>query len=194
MLDREAMSSAIPPTDAVTKQWVTDALRKEPGKQNLMPVRLEMELIRKQIHDLAALYDHLRACIPEGKARTGMMSIVASNLQMLAPAAESVVPNLARSTSPGRRLAAICILQARPRRDYLSWLAHRLDTETPFVGYESCRAIAAAATELSGNDVDAIEEVSAAVADARARLGSGPDTEGRARVLDEADALLRPKP
>ena len=49
---------------------------------------------------------------------------------------------LTRSSSVGRRLAAICILQVEPRPRYFRWLIERVKTEKqPFVFYQAAVAV-----------------------------------------------------
>ena len=69
-------------------------------------------------------------------------------MRSLAPETNDLIPELVISASPGKRLAAICVLQQIPAPDYLNWLTERVAVEKPFLGYHATVALAAATRAL----------------------------------------------
>lgn len=106
---------------------------------------------------LAADYENLRRELPFGAERTRKMSVVASGMKRLALAAAPFLPSLARSASPGERLAAVIILQMKFDPEYIEWLAGRLVEEPAFVGYQAASALLARARIVGGPERERIK-------------------------------------
>ena len=71
-------------------------------------------------------------------------------------ATSPMLHDLTASDSAGERLAAIASLQVRPDANLLEWLATRLASETPFVGYQAAVALRVAARTLDPPHHDAV--------------------------------------
>jgi hypothetical protein len=115
---------------------------------------------RAAIERLANEYDEIRRTMPSSDERTGKMSDIAAALRLRAAAVRSLLSDYQRSSSPGLRLAAICVLQQFPAIVELDWLAERLDPEkeAPFVGYAAAVALAQAVRSLPVSDHSSLEK------------------------------------
>jgi hypothetical protein len=102
------------------------------------------------IKQLAKEYDDTRDQMASGSARTHRMVKIFREMIGVAAPARSKINELRRSTSAGRRLAAIAILQVLPDPDCLDWLADRLDptAERPFVAGQASVALLQAVRSL----------------------------------------------
>ena len=110
--------------------------------------QVDTSVILQQVLALADEYEHIRATMESSDARTRKMEIVASKMRTLALSSYPLLKDLARSESPGQRLAAVSILQAIPNHEYLLWLAERLRIEKPFLGYHAAVALLSAVRSL----------------------------------------------
>jgi hypothetical protein len=138
---------------------------------------------------LADRYEEIRREMAPGGARTRRMTEIFSTMKANAAGVLPLLPEFERSSSPGKRLAGIAILQMFPSVEDLGWLALRLDPEQekPFVGYQAAVALLEAVRSLP---VSACAELRAALSRATElaqRLTGDPD---RLRVLNNADQEL----
>ena len=125
-------------------------------------------------------------------ARQGRWKGSHPRMRALALAAHTLVPELAASTSPGHLLAAVTMLQAVPRPEFLTWLAQRLGIEKPFVGYHAAMALLSSVRALR---VTHSEKLRAALALVKEQFtnsyrGAGGDTTDRYRLLEEMEKEL----
>lgn len=79
--------------------------------------------------------------MPSGDSRTLIMSSISASMRRLGLAAKNYLPQLTASNSPGKRLAAVCILQMDFNPDYIIWLANRLYEEPAFCGYQAASVL-----------------------------------------------------
>jgi hypothetical protein len=84
---------------------------------------------QRQMQVLVSEYDEIREGMPGGSARTGAMNEVAAKMRALSLAARPVLRSFMSGSSPGDRLAAICILQVVPEFGFFPWLIERIKTE-----------------------------------------------------------------
>jgi len=153
---------------------------------------VETSGVRQQIAALAQEYEHIRATMDAGDARTRKMEGVVSRMRPLALAAHTLVPELAASTSPGHRLAAAIMLQAVPKPEFLTWLAQRLGIEKPFIGYHAALALLSSVRVLRPTHTEKLRAVLALAKEPfknTYRRGDG-DTTDRYRLLEEAEHEL----
>jgi len=164
-----------------------DQLRRTAGVPGLASAPLEAQ--REQVGVLAQAYEQIWSSMPSGDERTQRMELVAAQMRTLAlSAGDELLRVLMSSISPGERLAAITILQVRPRPDMVDWLADRVASEKHFIGYQAALALLYAARVATGaGDTGRMLD---AVYKARASLGPELALSDRARVLDEAERLL----
>jgi hypothetical protein len=134
----------------------------------------DLEVTRRQVAGMAREYERLRRTMEPGDARTRRLEVVASRMRALALSAYPLLPDLMASRSPGERLCAVTTLQALPRADHLQWLAERLSTEKPFIGYHAALALLNAARTLDVADLPMVRD---AIAEARAARRLHPDTD-----------------
>jgi hypothetical protein len=114
--------------------------------QNVIPTEKDIHV---EIESLAYAYENLRKQMPSGNTRTRLMQDIVEKMKSKASEAELILPSLTNSSSPGKRLAAIAILQEKPKIEYVDWLAdHTGDNEKPFVGYQSSVGIYLASRNL----------------------------------------------
>ncbi len=135
--------------------------------------RFDVEETRRRLEDLGREYDDLRNAMEPGDARTRRLETVVSRMKTLALSAYPLVPELCRSPSAGVRLAAVATLATVPRPDFLEWLAERLPSEKPFVGYHAALALLSAARTLDAADLPRVRD---AIAQAQ-RSFTRPDTD-----------------
>ena len=97
----------------------------------------------KEMLALAAQYDHIRATMSGGGARTQKMRGLKTEMFARAAAAKEGLAAFKQSASAGERLAAISILQQFPTLREVDWLAERLnpEREAPFIGYSAAVAL-----------------------------------------------------
>jgi hypothetical protein len=110
---------------------------------------------RVEMLSLAAEYEEIRHKEQAGSVRTRHMTAVLSRMKAKAASVRGLVDELQKSNDPGRRLAAIAILQMFPDARHLSWLAERLDNpgvERPFVGYHAAVALLEAVRALPATE------------------------------------------
>ena len=63
---------------------------------------------------------------------------------------------MAADNSPGRRLAAICILQLKPELRTLPWLVDRMRVEQPFVFFHASVALLNAARRFGQSNRESV--------------------------------------
>lgn len=154
--------------------------------EQLIP-REELEETRRQVRELALEYEKLRRDLPPGDPRTRRMEVVASRMRTLALSAYPLIAELVENDSPGMRLAAVSILEAVPRTDYLAWLAQRLNAERPFIGYHAALALLAAARMLEVKDMSKVRD---AISEAR-RASIGHNTDRDITLRHAEDEVVR---
>jgi Domain of unknown function (DUF4062) len=119
--------------------------------------KADVSAVRAQVLALAKEYEETRRSMRAGDSRTRAMEVVASRMRSLALPAYPLLSELTASGSTGQRLAAISILEAIPTPEYLAWLADRLSTEKPFLGYHSSVALLQAARNLRATNTDDVK-------------------------------------
>ena len=156
--------------------------------EDISALSTDTSAIERQIDELAHKYQALRAVMPSGSERTREMEVIMTSMRTLAPIAYPLLENLSKSHEPGKRLAAIAILQALPKSEYLEWLADRLqrDHEKPFVGYHAAVALLTAARSLPGHH----DELLAAISRAKAFVYPGLPQTDRYQMLEDAEKQL----
>ena len=102
-------------------------------------VRREIqESIRLRMLGFAKDYEATRASMHAGPERTLAMNAIAAKMRTLALAADPFLSEFATDeSSPGKRLAAICILELAPAMEWVEWLADRMAVERPFVFFHA---------------------------------------------------------
>jgi hypothetical protein len=160
--------------------------------------REHMQVLRAQVRVLAEEFENLRAALPPGEERTRRCESVAAQMRSfaLAPGARFLPGLLMNSNSPGERLAAIAILQVMPQGEALSWLADRVASDQPFIGYHAALALVYAVRAFRENlglldDRHYLLELRRAIDTARLSLGGELAGTDRAALVGEAERLLR---
>ena len=100
----------------------------------------DLELTR-QLDRLCVEYDSLRKTLPAGPVRTKAMSRVLIKMRALAPSLVSTIDIYKNSSSPGRRLAAVAMMQMNPEACEIDWLTKRFEVEHPFIFYHAALAL-----------------------------------------------------
>jgi hypothetical protein len=148
----------------------------------------DLAAARRQMIQLARDYENTRAALPPGDDRTARMEAIATKMRLLGIACASYLKDFVESASPGERLAGISILEVQPHKDHLIWLASRLGTEAPFVGYHAALALLAAVRVLGRAERQLLKD---AIDMAQRALGHDPEQSDRARVLYQAERELQ---
>ncbi len=100
------------------------------------------EAIRTRMLGFAQEYETTRASMHAGAERTRAMNAVVAKMRTLALAADLFLDEwMGAVNSPGRRLAAICILQLKPEMRAVPWLVERMRVEQPFVFFHASVAL-----------------------------------------------------
>lgn len=133
----------------------------------------DLDVARHEVAGPALQYEQLRRDMPSRGARTRPMEVVAPRMRTLALSTLPILPELAHSDSPGKRLAALTTLQAIPDPMYLGWLAGRLTEEKPFIGFHAALALLNAARTV---EVARLGEIGDAIASVRRKFWK-PDTD-----------------
>jgi hypothetical protein len=149
----------------------------------------DLASIRGRVAAAAQEYERIRDQMSSGALRTRRMEVVASQMRTLAQGSFALLPELSVSDSPGRRLAAVTVLQVIPDPRYLSWLVDRIESEKPFIGYHAAVALLAAARELPPGDLPAVGEALARAEATTRRLR--PDTDRSATLQFAREELDR---
>jgi hypothetical protein len=145
------------------------------------------ESIRQRMLGFAKEYESTRAAMHSGPERTRAMNAIAAKMRTLALAADPFLDELARDNdSPGRRLAAICILQLVPHADWVPWLADRMSAEQPFVFFHASVALLSAVRKYGAQQHDLLK---AAINRALAQVQSFGDNCDKNTVRSLALAL-----
>jgi hypothetical protein len=112
--------------------------------EHLVPIT-NPDLIRREGEALATEYEHVRASMLPGHARTRQMEIIVSKMRALGRVIFPFRYELTASPSPGKRLLAIASLQVIPDYELVDWLVDRVGVERPFVSYHALVALLVAA-------------------------------------------------
>jgi hypothetical protein len=118
------------------------------------------------------------------------MEQIFEKMRVLATASYPLLDELARSPSPGERLAAVAILQVFATEQFLPSRVKLVGSEKPFVGYHAVKALHFA---VGSSDPRVYPQLLEAIRDAQALLDSaaaGFDTD-RQTVLRAAEQELR---
>lgn len=107
-----------------------------------------LDLVRRQIHAYARLYEKTRQRLRPSNDRTSQMELVFQKMRALATASYPLLNELSNSPSPGDRLAAVSVLQVFSDEDSLEFLVDLVGTEKPFVGYHATKALRSAVGSL----------------------------------------------
>ncbi|RRA47727.1 hypothetical protein [Acidipila sp. EB88] len=109
--------------------------------------------IKQRMLGFAQEYETLRASMHAGPERTRAMNAVMAKMRTLALAADLFLEEwMGAISSPGRRLAAIAILQMKPQMAAVPWLVERMRLEQPFVFFHASVALLNAARRFGGTD------------------------------------------
>ncbi len=100
------------------------------------------DTIKARMVGFAQEYETTRASMHSGPERTRAMNAIVAKMRTLALAADLFLDEwMGADSSPGRRLAAICILQLKPEMRALPWLVDRMRVEQPFVFFHASVAL-----------------------------------------------------
>jgi len=149
-----------------------------------------LDLVRGQVRSYARLYEKTRQRMPPSNERTARMGQIFGQMRSLALASYPLLDELAKSPSPGERLAAVAILQVFANEQSLPFLVELVRKEKPFVEYHAIKALEFAVGALDAREhpqlLEAIHTAQAALNSA----GAGPNTD-RQKVLRDAEQQLR---
>ena len=144
---------------------------------------------RRQLFEAAGEYGRIRGSMPSGNERTKRMEeIVEKKIRPLAISGYPLLKEFSESWSSGDVLVAVVMLEERPNPNYIRWLGARISGERAFIGYHAAVALLAAVRVLNVTHHKAIRKVIGA---SKQALGTGERTEGRRKVLDDAEKELR---
>jgi hypothetical protein len=148
---------------------------------------IRVSSLRNKLLSIAAEYERLRSSMPASSERTSQMEAIVSKFRAVAPSTYSLLDEMANSNSAGERLAAVVMLQLKPRPDFLEWLADRVILEKPFIGYHAALALLYAAQKLGPEHKPALMK---AILRAKAELQQrGLGETDRASALKEAERV-----
>jgi hypothetical protein len=94
----------------------------------------DLSNIRARMLEFAREYEATRANMKPSPERTQAMNAIVAKMRTLGIAATPLLRDLATDgDSPGKRLAALAILQLAPDLSYLDWVVERMRHEQPFL-------------------------------------------------------------
>lgn len=100
------------------------------------------DTIKARMLSFAQEYETVRSSMHSGPERTRAMNGIVAKMRTLALATDLFLDEFMQSpTSPGRRLAGICILQMKPEMRSVPWLVERMRVEQPFVFFHASVAL-----------------------------------------------------
>ena len=131
-------AATIPPTELRAATGVRSLLESAPNST----LRKAAEAaIKTRMLGFAQEYETVRASRHAGPDRTRAMNAVVAKMRTLALAADLYLDEWMTADTPGRRLAAICILQMKPELRTVPWLVERMRAEQPFVFFHASVAL-----------------------------------------------------
>ena len=133
------LAATIPSTEVAAAAGVRSLLETAPNST----LRKSAEAaIKTRMLGFAQEYETTRANMHAGPERTRAMNAVVAKMRTLALAADLFLDEfMAAASSPGKRLAAICILQMKPEQRAVPWLVERMRLEQPFVFFHASVAL-----------------------------------------------------
>lgn len=152
-----------------------------------------LQSVKENMQAFAEEYDAIRASMSSGSQRTIRMNAVAAKMRTLAIAAKPFLKEFSSAAQPGKRLAAICILEIAPDLAFLDWLVARMSVEAPFVFFHASIALSAT---VKAYKLEASAQLSKALTDASNIVRSyahGPPDENTLNTLEEALKELEQK-
>ncbi len=138
-IPEQQLGATIPAREVQAANRVRSLLDKAPADS----IRAEvLDSIHNRMLGFAQEYESTRASMPSSPERTKAMNAVAAKMRTLALAADPFLPEFhADPSSPGKRLAAVCILQLAPEMQYVPWLVERMGVEHPFIFFHASVAL-----------------------------------------------------
>jgi len=122
----------------------------------------DLSTIRARMLEFAREYEATRSNMKPSPTRTRAMNAIVAKMRTLGIAATPLLRELAYdNTSPGKRLAALAILQLAPDLTYLDWIVERMGTEQPFILFHASLVLLAMVRSYG---VQSRQELAAAVA------------------------------
>lgn len=137
----KAISAGTPPADVATDERQA-AERVLTRLTEISPNRTQSAIaVRSRMMGFAKEYETIRRSMPSSPERTWSMNNVVAKMRTISLAAKPLLSKFALSDSPGKRLAAITILQMSPNASYTDWLADRMSSEDPFIFFHAAIAL-----------------------------------------------------
>jgi hypothetical protein len=171
----------------------------EPGKISPEQIRASAQIelharsvddgaLREQLDRVCLEYERIRGAMPSGPERTRAMTGVLVRMRTLGPACAHLLPELKAAETPGKRLAAVAIMQIRPETADIAWLVERFRVDSPFIFSNAALVLQYLALSKKGARAES------AVAAAREALGilrsaKAPPDRNTMRILQPLAAL-----
>ena len=183
---KEAQSREAPAVEVTPKEIETAA------RVGRMAESSDPSAIRGRMLEFAREYEATRSSMKPGPERTRAMNAIAAKMRTLAIAATPFLHELAHDEdSPGKRLAALAILQLAPDLSYLDWLVERMSREQPFLLFHASLALLAMVRYFgarSRKDLETAVQKSLAIVQS---FKGGPPDRNTVETLQIAQAELR---
>jgi hypothetical protein len=165
---------------------------KEKVRNSSVPKFEVVEAVIDQVFDLAQQYESVRAEMPSGALRTRRMNEIAAGMRTLALTGLRLRTELTKSETPGKRLAAICMLQVEPRPRYFRWLIDRLKSESQaFILFQAAVAVLELVKKRFYVNVDETRSAIQEAIDAISAFQGGTPDPNTLDALNEALGLVR---
>jgi hypothetical protein len=147
--------------------------------------------IRARLLEFAREYEATRSNMKPGPERTRAMNGIVAKMRTISMAATPLLGELANDqTSPGKRLAALAILQLSPDVNYLKWLVERMTVEQPFVFFHASLAILAMVRRYGTQAQDELMKAIKQSLDSVQSFSGGPPDRNTIEVLRTAQSEL----
>ena len=120
---------------------------------------LPLSDLTSQVERLCIEYEMARSVLSSGPKRTKVMNEIMAQMRTIGPSVSFLLEDFKSALSPGKRLAAIAMMQMEPSKVDLHWLAARFGSEAPFIFYQAALVLEALARSSSGAKLQEVVDV-----------------------------------
>jgi len=156
MIDEQIKKSEVEAAETGSRS-ATDAELSRSRLVLSLTTQADLPQIYTKMINFATEYTQLRSSMRPGGERTNRLEGIVAKMRTLGAAAYPLRQELAGSTEPGQRLAALAILQVRTDLSMADWIVTRASrAERPFIQYHALLAFLFAVRNASADDLPAL--------------------------------------
>ena len=186
---REAEQSAAPAAEVAPKEIEAAA------RVGRMTESSDLSTIRARMLEFAHEYEATRSNMKPGPDRTRAMNAIVAKMRTLGIAAMPLLRELAYDrNSPGKRLAALAVLQLAPDLTYVDWIVERMSHEQPFLLFHASLVLLAMVRSYGARSRKELEAALQRSLDAVQSFSGGPPDRTTIATLELAQTELAGSP